>query len=77
MIKVAVMYSATRKEWDAHFQRPAMENSIILFSEPRKIDAVDGAVKIGRVVKAELYIHGKNGRIQDRRSYGNDPRGNG
>jgi hypothetical protein len=36
-------------------------------------EAVDKAVKIARNQKTELYIHGKDGRIRERNSYGNDP----
>lgn len=38
-----------------------------------KAEAVKKAQEIAKKQKTELYIHGKNGRIQDRRSYGNDP----
>lgn len=31
------------------------------------------AVKVAKNDKTELVIHGRDGRIQDRRSYGNDP----
>src|SRR5690349_17665625 len=36
-------------------------------------DAVDAARKIARDKSGELVIHGKDGRIRDRDSYGNDP----
>ncbi len=36
-------------------------------------EAVVKAVKIARNQKTELYIHGKDGRIRERNSYGNDP----
>jgi hypothetical protein len=36
-------------------------------------DAVDAARKIARHENGELVIHGRDGRIRDRDSYGNDP----
>lgn len=36
-------------------------------------EAIEAARKIAKNQKAELYIHRKDGRIRDRRSYGNDP----
>lgn len=38
-----------------------------------KETAVDYATKLSRSEKTELYIHKKNGMIQDKKSYGNDP----
>lgn len=35
-------------------------------------DAVERATEIARNDRAELYIHGPDGRIRDRRSYGKD-----
>ncbi len=37
-------------------------------------EAVNAARKIAKNQNTELYIHGEDGRIRDRRSYGNDPR---
>ncbi len=39
----------------------------------RKSDAVDFARGVSRNQKAELVIHGKDGKIQRTDSYGNDP----
>jgi len=36
-------------------------------------EAVNEAKKIAKNQKSELYIHGKDGRIRERNSYGNDP----
>ena len=36
-------------------------------------EAIDEARKIAREEKSELFIHGKNGQIRARDSYGNDP----
>jgi len=39
----------------------------------RKEDAVKYGRKLSRKESTELYIHKKDGRIQDRNSYGRDP----
>ncbi len=39
----------------------------------KKIDAVGAARKVSQNQGTELYIHGKNGKIQNRDSHGNDP----
>ena len=36
-------------------------------------EAIDVARKIARKEQSELIIHGKNGRIREKDSYGNDP----
>jgi Uncharacterized protein conserved in bacteria (DUF2188) len=38
-----------------------------------KEDAIAAARKIAINQKTELYIHGRDGRIRERNSYGNDP----
>lgn len=38
-----------------------------------KVDAVNWARNMARQQQSELFIHGRDGRIQDRDSYGNDP----
>ena len=38
-----------------------------------KKEAEDAGRKQAKVEKTELVIHGKNGKIQDSDSYGNDP----
>ena len=35
--------------------------------------AIDAAREIARAQKSELFIHGRDGRIRERDSYGNDP----
>lgn len=37
-------------------------------------EAIAAATKIAKTQKTEVYIHGQNGRIRERNSYGNDPR---
>ena len=36
-------------------------------------DAIDAGREIVRNQSSELFIHGRDGRIRDRDSYGNDP----
>lgn len=36
-------------------------------------EAVEQGKQIAKNQKTELYIHGKDGKIQDKRSYGKDP----
>ncbi|MEM9294034.1 MAG: DUF2188 domain-containing protein [Acidobacteriota bacterium] len=40
---------------------------------PRKEDAIKYARDAAKRVHGELYVHGKDGTIKERRSYGNDP----
>ena len=35
--------------------------------------AIKAATRIAQNQKTELYIHGRDGRIRERNSYGNDP----
>jgi len=37
-------------------------------------EAIKEARKIAKNQSTELYIHGRNGKIRERDSYGNDPR---
>jgi len=36
-------------------------------------DAIAAATRIAQNQKTELYIHGRDGRIRERNSYGSDP----
>lgn len=36
-------------------------------------EAIEFATNIARSQQSELFIHGKDGRIRERNSYGNDP----
>jgi hypothetical protein len=36
-------------------------------------DAIDAAKKIAKNSRSEVLIHGQDGRIRERNSYGNDP----
>ncbi len=39
----------------------------------RKANAISRAIEISKNQKSELYIHGSDGRILSKNSYGNDP----
>ena len=39
----------------------------------KQADAIEAATRLARSQKTELYIHGRDGRIRERNSYGNDP----
>ena len=47
-------------------------NKFTVITETKK-DAVNVAREIARNNQSELVIHGKDGKIQDKDSYGNDP----
>ncbi len=36
-------------------------------------EAIEAATRIARVQQTELYVHGRDGRIRERNSYGRDP----
>lgn len=40
---------------------------------PTQQQAIDAAKKIAKSQGSEVVIHGENGRIRDKDSYGNDP----
>jgi len=40
---------------------------------PTQRAAVDVAREIARAQRTELFVHGRDGRIRERDSYGNDP----
>jgi hypothetical protein len=39
----------------------------------KKANAEEKAIQLGKKAKVEVVYHGKDGRIQDSDSYGNDP----
>lgn len=52
-------------------------NSEVLFEHKTKKEAIKFATELAKSKKTELFIHGSNGKIQSRNSYGNDPKGGG
>ncbi len=64
-----VVPSKDRGRWDVKKSGSTRASK----SFDRKEDAVKYGRKLSRKEKTELYIHKKDGRIQDRNSYGKDP----
>ena len=48
-------------------------SSVPISSHHTKENALVAAVKVSKETGVEHFIHGKNGQIQERDSYGNDP----
>lgn len=48
-------------------------NSRLTKVTPTKAEALEVGKEIAKNQGVELFIHGKDGKIQDRDSYGNDP----
>ena len=42
-------------------------------THPTQAEAIAAGAKIARNQGTELYVHGKDGRIRERNSYGKDP----
>lgn len=62
---------------NSNWQAKDREKNKTLVECETKADALKEAMKIAKKLHAELVIHNKDGKISDRRSYGNDPKGNG
>ena len=48
-------------------------NSKATSIQPTQQQAIKDAVKIAKHQKSEVVIHGRDGKIRDKDSYGNDP----
>lgn len=48
-------------------------NEKVTSVHPTQRDAIEVAREIARNQQSELLIHGENGQIRERNSYGNDP----
>jgi len=55
------------------WENKAEKSSTPLSSHHTKENAVAKGEQIARQEKVEIFIHGKDGKIQERNSYGNDP----
>ena len=42
-------------------------------THPTQSEAIKAATKVAKNQKTEVYIHGKDGRIRERNTFGNDP----
>lgn len=49
-------------------------NKKIILSNPTKEEALKKSIQYAKSKRTELEIHKRDGKIQDRRSYGNDPK---
>lgn len=58
---------------DGGWQVKGANNSRATVRTERQVDAIAIAREIARNQESELFIHGRNGRIRERDSYGNDP----
>ena len=48
-------------------------NTKVTFVQPTQKSAIQLAIKIAKHQKSEVVIHGRDGKILDKDSYGNDP----
>ena len=48
-------------------------NEKVTSVHPTQLEAIEAGRGIARNQQSELLIHGENGRIRERNSYGNDP----
>lgn len=77
MTTLAVAYDTDRTAW---VLRPFEgDGRFVFYIAPTKQPAIDTAVKVCQLLgtkdrAVELYVLTKTGRIQDRRTYGHDPR---
>lgn len=56
-----------------HWQVKAENSERATKNFERQSDAIEYAHSIARNQQSELVIHGRNGQIRDKDSYGNDP----
>jgi len=66
---IHTVHNSEKSRWENKVQG----NSKPLSFHHTKENALDRAEKIAGKTNAEHFIHGKNGKIQERKSYGNDP----
>ena len=48
-------------------------NSRLTSVHENQTEAIEAAREIARNQQSELFVHGRNGQIRERNSYGNDP----
>mgnify|MGYP001568105889 FL=1 len=66
---IHTVYNSDRHMWENKKEKSFTPVS----SHHTKNNALDRAEKIAEQAKVEHFIHGKDGKIQERNSYGNDP----
>ncbi len=70
---VHVTYIHSEKAW--HVKLAGEDKP--LASLPTQEEAFERGREVAKQEKSELIVHGKDGVIREKNSYGNDPRGNG
>lgn len=58
---------------DKGWQVKGSGNSRATLITSTQAEAIDKATEIAKNNKSELFIHGRNGKIRERNSYGDDP----
>ncbi len=66
---IHTVYNSDRSMWENKKEG----SSTPISSHHTKNNALDRAEKVAEQAKVEHFIHGKDGKIQERNSYGNDP----
>jgi hypothetical protein len=66
---IHTVYNSDRGMWENKKEG----SDKLLSSHHTKDNALDRAENIAEKAKVEHFIHGKDGKIQERNSYGNDP----
>lgn len=66
---IHTVYNSGREMWENKKEGSGTP----LSSHHTKNNALDKAESIARQAEVEHFIHGKDGKIQERNSYGNDP----
>lgn len=69
MAKNAIHVLPSQGEWSVRKEGASRASKNFI----KKEDAKEYGVTLGRLSRAKLYIHKKDGTIEERRSYGNDP----
>lgn len=70
---VHVTYDADKKVWNVKLA--GEEKPVNTF--PTQEEAFEHGREVAKKEQSELLVHGKDGKIREKNSYGNDPRGNG
>ena len=69
MRRIRVHITKHKNGWQAKSEGSSRASSVA----PTQKEAIDRGREIARNQKTELVIHGRDGRIRDSDSYGNDP----
>jgi len=58
---------------DDHWSVKRENSSRASANAPTQKEAIQKAIELAKNSESEVLIHGKNGKIRERNSYGNDP----